>query len=283
VPVAAVTGGDDASAPGPAPALVPAPAPAPEPPLTKARIWWEIAIVLALSLGASAIYAIVDIINLATQPKSIGSQSAALNPALDSRQVFDFIDQMLAIVFALAPVVLVCFLLWSAARPHLGRLGVDFTKPGRDTLWGIGLALLIGIPGILLYFVGRQLGITVNVVASPNTPYWWTIPVLILSAVRAGLQEEVIVVGYLFERLRRLGWGTWPIILSAAVLRGSYHLYQGVGSFFGNAVMGIVFGWIYVRFGRLLPLVIAHAIIDTAVFVGYPYAVAAWPALFGLK
>jgi membrane protease YdiL (CAAX protease family) len=254
------------------------------PPLTKPRIWWEIALVLLVSLGASAIYSIVDIINLSTLPKAISSQTATLNPQQDSRQIFDFIDQILGIAFDLAPVLLVCFLLWQTARPHLARLGLDLRRPGRDTLVGVGLALLIGIPGIGLYFFGRAIGITVNVVPSPlNDTYWWTIPVLILSAIRSGLQEEVIVIGYLFERLRRLGWNRWTIILGAAVLRGSYHLYQGIGAFFGNFVMGVLFGWLYTRYGRVLPLIIAHAIIDTAVFVGYPFAYAAWPGLFGGK
>ena len=46
--------------------------------------------------------------------------------------------------------------------------------------------------------------------------------------------------------------------------------------------MGIVFGWIAARWGRVLPLVVAHFLIDAVVFVGYPFAAAAWPALFGL-
>ena len=39
-----------------------------------------------------------------------------------------------------------------------------------------------------------------------------------------------------------------------AVLRGAYHLYQGVPAFFGNVAMGVLFGWLYSRYGRLLPL-----------------------------
>ena len=50
----------------------------------------------------------------------------------------------------------------------------------------------------------------------------------------------------------------WTIILAAAALRGSYHLYQGFGPFIGNFVMGVVFGWCYTRWGRVMPLVIAH-------------------------
>ncbi len=94
------------------------------------------------------------------------------------------------------------------------------------------------------------------------------------------LQEEVIVIGYLYERLGGLGWGRWQVILSTAVLRGSYHLYQGFGAFVGNAVMGVVFGWIYTKWGRLLPLVITHCLLDAVVFVGYPFVAHAFPALF---
>jgi membrane protease YdiL (CAAX protease family) len=43
--------------------------------------------------------------------------------------------------------------------------------------------------------------------------------------------------------------------------------------------MGVVFGWCYTRWGRTMPLVIAHWIIDTASFVGYPLVVAWWPSL----
>ncbi len=46
--------------------------------------------------------------------------------------------------------------------------------------------------------------------------------------------------------------------------------------------MGIAFGWLYTRYGRLLPLVVTHFALDAAVFVGYPWAASAFPALFGL-
>lgn len=244
------------------------------------RIVGEILIVLGLSLGASAVYSLVAIANRLTQEKPLSEQSATLNPPLSSRELFDLIYQFLAIFFDLVPVVLVCFLLWKATSPHLGRLGIDFREPGRDALRGLGLALVIGIPGIALYLVGRAIGITVHVIPASLTEHWWTVPILLLSAARAGLTEEIIVVGYLFARLRDLGWGRWTIILSTAVLRGTYHLYQGFGAFVGNIAMGVLFGWLYTRWGRVLPLVIAHVVIDAVIFVGYPWAAATFPSLF---
>lgn len=244
------------------------------------RLWWEIGIVLGLSLGASAAYSIVTVVDRLTRAERLAQQTATLNSSLSARPTFDLIYQLMGIFFALVPVALVAFLLWRASRPHLARLGIDFTRPGRDSLQGLGLALAVGIPGLGVYLAGRSLGITVNVVPTALDAYWWTVPVLILSSLRAGLLEEVIVIGYLFERLRNLGWRPWHIIVTSSILRGSYHLYQGIGAFVGNLAMGLLFGWLYTRYGRLLPLVIAHVVLDAAIFIGYPWAAATFPALF---
>ena len=249
--------------------------------MSKGRIRAEILIVLGLSLGASAVYSVVSIVNSLTLAKPLSDQTATLNGSLSDRPVFDLIYQFLAIFFDLVPVALVCFLLWNAAKPHLARLGVDFSRPLRSVLLGVALALVIGIPGIGVYLGSRALGIGVTVDPSPLDTYWWTVPILILSALRSALQEEIIVIGYLFARLRDLGWRTWPIILVAATLRGSYHLYQGFGAFIGNFAMGVLFGWLYTRYGRVIPLVIAHFLIDAAIFVGYPWAASAFPGVFG--
>lgn len=253
------------------------------PPAQRSRLWWEIAIVLGLSLGASAIYSIVSIIASLTDKTPLSKQSTALNASQSPRQWLDFTYQFLDAVLPLFAVALVFYLLWQPTRSAFRRIGFDFSQPGRDLLGGLALLGVIGIPGIGVYMLGRALGITINVVASPLDAYWWTIPILVLSALRSALQEEIIVVGYLFTRLRELGWGRWTTIGAAAVLRGSYHLYQGIGPFFGNVAMGVVFGWCYARWGRTTPLVIAHWIIDVVSFVGYPLAVAWWPGLFSTK
>lgn len=249
--------------------------------MSRRRIGAEVLLVLGVSLGASAVYSIVSIVERVTRSEALSEQTATINRPLSARPTFDLIYQLLGVFFDLVPVMLVCFLLWQTARPHLGRLGIDLTRPGRDSLHGLALALIVGIPGIGVYLAGRALGLTVTVVPTALDTYWWTVPVLLLSALRAGITEEVIVVGYLFARLRDLGWSTWTIILSTSVLRGSYHLYQGFGAFVGNLAMGILFGWLYSKFGRLLPFVIAHTLIDAAIFVGYPWAAATFPTLLG--
>jgi membrane protease YdiL (CAAX protease family) len=245
------------------------------------RIGIEVGIVLALSLGASAVYSVVAIIDRLTRPENLGDQSATINRPLDDRAIFDLIYQLLAIAFGLAAVALVLYLLWRPGLSPFQRIGLDFTRFGRDLLGGLGLAAVIGIPGLAFYALGRALGITVDVVPTALDTYWWTVPVLVLAALRAALTEEVIVIGYLYNRLGMLGWGKWTIILSTAALRGSYHLYQGFGPFVGNFAMGVLFGWAYLRWGRVMPLVIAHFLLDMVSFVGYAWAVGTFPDLFG--
>ncbi len=248
---------------------------------SRGRLWWEIAIVLALGLGQSAVYAIVSLVDSLTRGTPLSAQTTTLNPTLNNRELFDLIYQLLDLIFAVAPVALVCFLLWNRATPHLSRLGIDGRRPFGDAWRGLILALAIGVPGIALYLAGRALGIGVTVDAAGLSSHWWTVPVLLLSALRAGVQEEVVILGYLFERLSQLGWGRWRVIVAAAILRGSYHLYQGFGAFLGNFLMGMLFGYLYTRTKRVLPFVIAHFIIDAAIFVGYSWAVATFPDVFG--
>ena len=235
---------------------------------SRTRIRAEIWIVLGLSLGQSAVYAVLSLIDKLTRGP-LKDQTATLNASDSIREYFDLTYQVLGIAFALVPVALALFLLSTAGREPVRRLGLDMKRPWFDLLTGAGLAALIGLPGLAFYFIGREMGVTATVVPSALNEYWWTVPVLILSALQNAVLEEVVVVGYLMTRLRDLAWSLPATIALSAAIRGSYHLYQGVGPGIGNAVMGVIFGYWYHRTGRVLPLVIAHTILDVVAFVGY--------------
>ena len=252
------------------------------------RLRWELGIVLALSFGYAGVRAIITIAERLSLETGLSSQTATINRPMSNQQLFDLLYQLLGIVGGLAPVALVAFLLWRAQRPHFGDLGLGGGgstarwRWGRETWAGIALAAAIGVPGLAFYLVTKWMGINVTVVPTALDAYWWTIPVLVLQALRAALGEELIVVAYLFDRLKRLGVGPVATIVASALLRGSYHLYQGFGGFIGNVVMGLVFGWAYQRWGRSLPLIVAHWVLDIVSFVGYPLALALWPMLFAV-
>jgi membrane protease YdiL (CAAX protease family) len=221
-------------------------------------------------LGQSAVYAVISLVAQLTRGP-LRDATATLNRSQSDREWLDLTLQLVGIGFAFVPVALALYLL-SLDRDQPGplrRLGLDGSRPARDVMWGALLALGIGLPGLGLYAIGRALGVNAQVIPAPDTAYWWTVPVLILAALQNAALEEIVAVGYLMTRLRELRWGPWIVILTSAALRGAYHLYQGFGQAAGNFVMGLVFGYWFQRTGRVLPLVIAHTLLDVVVFVGY--------------
>ncbi|WP_426987021.1 CPBP family intramembrane glutamic endopeptidase [Pseudarthrobacter sp. Y6] len=245
---------------------------------SRRRLRIEVWIVLGLSLGQSAVYSVVQLLEKMTRAP-LAEGTSTLNRSQSPREYFDLTYQLLDIIFALVPVLLVIYFLTDQRQSGAGvsahggsafrKLGFNFARPGRDLLQGLGLAALIGVPSLGLYAAGRALGITTAIIPSALDSYWWTVPVLILSALRHAVVEEVIVVGYLLDRFGKFGWSMPLAIFTSSMLRGSYHLYQGFGPFIGNAVMGVVFAWLYTKTKRVMPLVIAHALLDIVAFVGF--------------
>ena len=229
---------------------------------------FEIALVLALSLGQSAIYSIMSFADKATRGP-LREQTTSLNNQLSTREFFDLSYQLLDILFALVPVALALYLMKRSLGLGTREIGFDLRKPGRDALAGTGLFLAMGLGTLGVYAAGRALGITTALSAANLGDYWWSVPVLLLSAVRHAVLEEVLMLGFLFSYAKKLQLGLWTTIISSAVIRGSYHLYQGVGPMIGNMLMGVVFGWVYQKYGRVMPLVIAHFLLDAIGFVGY--------------
>ncbi|MFI5493460.1 CPBP family intramembrane glutamic endopeptidase [Actinoplanes sp. NPDC051859] len=246
------------------------------PPATRRELKAEVGVVLLLSLAQSAVYAVVSLIAKLTAGKPLSQQTATLNPSQSPRPYLDLTYQMLGIFFALIPVLLALYLLSRDRLAPVRTLGLDFRRPGPDLGWGTALAACIGLPGLLLVFVAAQLGLNAQIIPAALQPVWWAVPVLILAALQNAILEEVIVVGYLMTRLREFGWRLWWVVGTSAVLRGSYHLYQGFGAFVGNAVMGVVFALFFLRKGRVMPLIVAHGILDIAAFVGYTLLPKEW-------
>jgi membrane protease YdiL (CAAX protease family) len=232
-------------------------------------IRWEIFAVLAVSLGASALNALLNLIGSLLQSKPLSAQQALLVGSLAPfNHWLDFTLQLASIAENLAPVVLVLYLMARSGEPP-SAIGLDGSQPARDTTRGAVLAAVIGGSGLALYLAAFHLGVSLNVVPENLPAVWWRIPVLALDALQNGLLEEILVIGYLLLRLEQLGWSPVGAIAFSALLRGTYHLYQGLGGFLGNAVMGVIFALLYRRWGRVTPLIIAHTLIDAGAFLGY--------------
>jgi membrane protease YdiL (CAAX protease family) len=237
---------------------------------SRRRLTIEVWILIFLSLGKSGVYAAVRIVENYLKETPVGDLTTTVNPSRSSVNIIDLVYQVLAIGFSLVPVALALFLLSSYGAPWRGRLGLTgpANKWWADLGWGAGLAALIGLPGLVWYAFGRAIGQTLRVNTSGLPDAWWAATILIMAAVAAALLEEFIVVGYLLKRLQDLRWSPWAAIAASALLRGTYHLYQGWPMALGNMVMGVVFAWYFMRKGRLGPLVAAHFLLDLVSFLG---------------
>jgi uncharacterized protein len=238
----------------------------PAAPASRRTLRLEVVIVLAVTFGLAAVTAVLQLVDSVL--RTLSKQKIPLIPR---RSYFDLVDlglNLASIAQLLAWGVLGLYLL---SRSGIGPRDIGLSRPRwvADVLGGIGLATLIGAPGLALYVLARVIGLSASVVPTTLTDTWWRTPVLILTAFANGWAEEVIVVGYLLTRLRQLGVGSTRALVYSSVLRGAYHLYQGFSAGLGNFAMGVVFGIVWRRSGRLWPLIVAHGLIDTVAFVGY--------------
>lgn len=222
------------------------------------RIKAEILIVLAITFGMSGLRSILRLIDDLLAPVALNDQQVALNASMANSAWLDLALQLCSagVLFS-----------WGALAIYLLGERFRWIKP-KDLAWGAGLAALIGIPGLIFYASAVHLGLSKQVV--PTTlETWWEIPVLLIWSAANAFGEEIVVVMWFFTRLRQLKWSVPAVIVASSVLRGSYHLYQGVSAGFGNIIMGVVFAYFYHRTGKIWPLVIAHFLIDAVAFVGY--------------
>ena len=238
------------------------------PELTRVRPGIELLLVLGVSLGQSAVYSILSIIDKLTVNVPLNQQTTSMNNSITpDRPWLDLAYQLAGLVFPLVPAMFALYLLQRTGDRR--RIGFDLRRPAFDVGRGFVLAAVIGIPGLALYLAARTFGFNTIVAPANLAQNWWTVPVLVGAAVMNGVLEEVVMIGFWFVRGRQLDWPVWVVLVSSAVVRGSYHLYQGFGGFAGNIVMGLVFGLAYLKFKRVGPLVVAHVILDLVSFIGY--------------
>lgn len=271
----------------------------PRTPLSPRTLLTETLLVLGVGVGASALHSILVMVDRLTLEVALSEQSSALNSAIaPDRPWLDLAYQLLRLAVLVVPAALAMHLM-RRDDPRAPRLvGWDLRRPARDLALGGGLAAVIGVPGLGLYLVAREAGVNTSVSAAGLGDAWWSIPVLVLASAANSVVEEVTLLAYLITRWQQAGWlgsgrkggssqgdgaGAAPVlreqraslrpvlwlVVASALIRGAYHLYQGFGGFVGNIAMGLLLGAVYVRTRRVMPMVVAHTLIDVVAFVGY--------------
>ncbi|MCP9424427.1 CPBP family intramembrane metalloprotease domain-containing protein, partial [Cutibacterium acnes] len=185
------------------------------------RLLWETMFVLAVSLGQSAWYSILRMIERLTRGVPMNQQTSTLNSSVTpGRPWLDLLYQLSDIAFGVVPALLAVLLLAQVKPPRQGvrrALGLEAPGWGRDVGAGAMLAAIIGIPGLGFYWAAHALGFNTTVRAADLQHVWWTAPVLIGLAGMNAVLEETVMIGYLFTRWGQIGWSTTMVIVTSAI------------------------------------------------------------------
>src|SRR5262249_47048999 len=82
-----------------------------------------------------------------------------------------------------------------------------------------------------------------------------------------GFSEELIARGYLIRRLEALTNSRSSSVAISAGIFALLHSYQGVFGVWGAFGTGILYGVLFAWTGRLLPVVVSHALFDIVAMI----------------
>jgi uncharacterized protein len=157
--------------------------------------------------------------------------------------------------------------------PVTAALG-GFTRIG-DLLEGVLIGCVAGSGLLALMFLIQRLrrrgppGTIGNVAAlMPRTR--GELPYGVLLAISAGITEEAFFRFSLPLLIVRAGAGIWPGVVTATLLFGAVHRYQGRWGMAATAAVGAVFAGVYAAAGALWLAMLAHALMDLVALVLRP-------------
>lgn len=182
------------------------------------------------------------------------------------------LDDILFYTCVIAPIMLVALLL--LLRFLCGERFRDLNLKGgrwwQDALGGIGLTVLTLVTAFFLGpVIGRLLpgnpqGVDNMLIGLVQDPLKLTLfmgPSLMLGA--AGFEEITRV--FFLTRWWKIASGTvWRLlgVFVSAAMFGLAHLYQGPAGIANTAISGLILAVVYLRFGRIWPLIISHYLHD---------------------
>jgi hypothetical protein len=141
-------------------------------------------------------------------------------------------------------------------------------------VFAVSLAGLSGASGCFWVLNHLIASYTLGSVQLAGESIGYRLTVLVTNAV----VEETVCTALLCALLLRAGAPRWQIYTAAGLLRVAFHLYLGVGGL-GAALFAVVNARLFLRYRRLLPLIVAHGFYDVANALALP--VAGRAALFG--
>ena len=166
--------------------------------------------------------------------------------------------------FSVGPVtwsVLHLVLIWIALRRlRASRISVrDIIGFGRKRLLGdLGLGVAIAAAGTAVVLLSLRAVEPIFGAGPAPFPVWAMVWWTVVTSVTAGVGEEIYFRGFLFKRLDRLSRPVLLFVTSFAF--AVWHLSPLM--LLHTFLMGLVFGWIYLRTKRLFPVLLGHILVD---------------------
>lgn len=160
---------------------------------------------------------------------------------------------------------------WNLSRPESWPRALGLAAAATGAICAIfllGGPLLreLGFPAADVDMVMRY------ITESPLALFLW---ITLVAWFAAGLGEELLWRGFLFDRMQRLrglAGRDWLVVAAQAFIFALPHGYQGISGIILTGSIGLLLGWMRLRTGgNLWPLVIAHAAVDT-IMMGLGFA-----------
>lgn len=184
--------------------------------------------------------------------------------------------EMLAypLIFGTGLIVLIVLLNKYLCFATLGSLNPGRGNIGRDVLHGLLLFIVFALLTVLEQFTVMRWfpqegpppefqelirGLTAN----PLLLAIWLGPVVWIGVALFEELHRVFFLKCLWEVWDR-PVAKWIIILISAALSGAVHSYQGIAGVISTGVMGLLAAVYYLKYRRIVPLVVAHAVYDSA-------------------
>lgn len=207
----------------------------------------EIAVVLTLTLGLFVYGGISQYLN----------PPAATDPYFTNASLIGLVIFEIFLFALVAPVLR----LRGWTLPAIG-----LSPTARQTLAGFLLAPL----GLLIFALVDAIGpgsapnatTDAAMIPSANLAFGTILGVSLINAI----YEEVFVTGYLIEAVSERSSVIYAVA-GSALLRASYHLYQGPVAAISIGLLGLAFALLYVRGRVLWPIIVAHTILDVIAFL----------------
>jgi membrane protease YdiL (CAAX protease family) len=212
----------------------------------KRRRWFEVFLVLAISLGTI----LLNSFYLLKNAPAVALRMSTL------RSLYGIAHESLSLLL----------LVYVLSRRKLGLrdLGLKWSK--RDVVSSFVVTVLAGMS----YFAGAtflqvlHFELYGTIVRGPggnqffSRPTIWALPFMLLNP----FFEELIVRAYVMTETKELTGSTLTAIVFSVLLQVSYHLYYGWMGALSVAFPFIVFAIYYARSRRAVPIIIAHAVFD---------------------